>query len=201
LNASPGFAVTATFGSGRSVVDAARDRVATGAQLPWDLVIMDIEMPHLNGIEATRALKALAPTLPIVVVTVFEDPNTILSAICAGADGYLLKKTLAPDLIEQLRVVLAGGATLTPNIARTVMDLVRSGERPEVEVTPRRLSLTGREQQVLRGLVDGHAYKEIASELEISVDTVRTYIKRLYKKLQVQTASAAVRRAVREGLT
>ena len=199
LGAAPGFVAAASFPSARQAVAVAEERASRRQPLLWDVVLMDLDTPGMSGIEATRRIKALAPDLPIVVVTVFEEPSILLDAIRAGADGYLLKRTPGAQILEQVRVVLAGGSTLTPVMARSLLDLVRGGG-PVTAPAPTRLDLTDREQEVLRGLVHGLAYKEIADSLGISLDTVRTYIRRLYKKLAVQNAAGAVTRAVREGL-
>lgn len=200
LGLASAFDVVGSFGSADALLSAVREAPALAAS--WDVVIMDIEMPGTNGIEATRQLKEILRDVKVVMVTVFEEPATILDAICAGADGYMLKKTPAPELMSQLQVMHAGGASLTPGVARTVLSLVRqgSGAQATPPMAPTRLDLTRREQDVLRGLVAGQSYKEIAHDLEISLDTVRSHIRNLYKKLQVQNVAAAVSRAVREGL-
>ena len=200
LGLSPGFDLVGSFASATAMLKAVQESPAVAAG--WDVVIMDIEMPGITGIEATRKLKEWRSDVKIVMVTVFEEPATILDAICAGADGYVLKKTPAPELLEQLKVLHAGGASLTPGVAATVLNLVRQGTPKKVTpaMAPTRLDLTTREQDVLRGLVAGQSYKQIAAELSISLDTVRSHIRNLYKKLQVQNVAAAVSRAVREGL-
>ena len=200
LGLSSDFDLVGSFASATAMHAAIAESPALAAG--WDVVIMDIEMPGMNGIEATRKLKEWRRDLKVVMVTVFEEPATILDAICAGADGYVLKKTPAPELMEQLKVLHAGGASLTPGVARTVLSLVRQGTGAQATppMAPTRLDLTGREQDVLRGLVAGQSYKQIAADLSISLDTVRSHIRNLYKKLQVQNVAAAVSRAVREGL-
>jgi DNA-binding NarL/FixJ family response regulator len=163
---------------------------------------MDIDLGEaLTGIEAVRRLKASLPGVHAIMVTVFEEPTTILQAICAGADGYLLKKASAREILQQARLVDEGGAALTPGVARTMVELVRRlGPPSPRSVRPDRLDLTDRERDVLRCLVDGMAYKEAAHALEVSVDTVRSHIRALYKKLQVHGAAEAVARALREAL-
>jgi DNA-binding NarL/FixJ family response regulator len=194
---APGFRVAATFGS---AADAVVDTSDT-----WDLVMMDIEMPRMDGIEGARRLKAAHPGLLIVMLTVFEEPKTILQAICAGADGYMLKKSSAKDLIAAARAIVDGGAPLTPGVAKAVLGLLRQGggeadASDDKAAAPTRLSLTNREQDVLRCLVDGHGYKQAAAALDISIETVRSHVKKLYKKLQVHSVGEAVSRAIREGL-
>jgi len=198
---TPGLELAGSFGDGREALRTLerRHRLDGGVQ-PADVVVTDLEMPHVDGIEGTRRLKALWPNLPIVVVTVFEEPATILKAICAGADGYLLKATSAKELIAQLRAVTAGGAPMTAGVARSVLGLLRQQTSEESVPAPSRLNLTEREQEVLRCLVNGNSYKQVGAELGVSIDTVRTHIRRLYKKLQVHSVAEAVSRAIREGL-
>ena len=167
---------------------------------PWDLVLMDIEMPGLDGIAATADLKARHPDLLVVMLTSFEEPERIVRAILAGADGYLLKRADAREVLEEIRAVVAGGSPLTPSVARSVLATVRSG-LPEAAGTPSgagRYGLSEREAEVLRSLVSGKGYKEIGHDLHISVDTVRSHIRKVYRKLQVHSAPEAVARAIRE---
>lgn len=169
-----------------------------GPEPAWDLVLMDLELPDGSGIDAIRRLKLLRPSLPVVALTVFEEPKTILQTICAGADGYLLKRTPAGEVLAAIRAVAVGGSPLTPAVARTVLDVMRHVQ-PE-GARPRKLDLTEREQEVLRALANGASYKIIAADLDISLDTVRTHIRALYRKLQVHSVAEAVGRAIREGL-
>ena len=196
------FFVEASFPTAVAFLEKAEAIAARGASPNWDLVLMDIELPGLTGIEATSRLKRLMPQVPVVVVTVFEEPATILEAICAGAVGYLLKKTPVPELLAQLRSVVAGGSPLTPGVARSLLDVVRreheGSQRAHAE--PTRLDLSEREQDVLRCLTRGLSYKQVAYELGLSADTVRTYIRRMYQKLQVHSASEAVSRAIHDRL-
>ncbi len=198
----PGFFVAGSYASAVAFLESVEQATARGVVPTWDLVLMDIELPRMSGIEATARLKQLAPQVPVVVVTVFEEPATILDAICAGADGYLLKKTPVPELLAQLRSVVGGGSPLTPGVARSILNLVRRGsDKPDRrQATPTRLDLSEREQEVLRCLTRGLSYKQVADELGVSADTVRTYIRRTYQKLQVHSVSEAVSRAIHEGL-
>ena len=163
---------------------------------PWDIVVMDLEMPEMSGIEATRRLKMLSPDLKVVVLTVFEDPAAIVEAVSVGADGYLLKKARARELVEGIRSVAEGGSPLTPDVARTILDLLRA-LKPAARAgpAPTRFELTDREQQVLRALVNGMSYKQVADELGISLGTVRSHIVAIYRKLQVHNVAEAVSRA------
>lgn len=163
-----------------------------------ELVLMDLELPGMSGIECTRRIKALLPEVAVVMLTVFEDRTRLVEAITAGADGYLLKRMPAMLLLEQLRSVMAGGSPLSAGVARTVLEIIRQlgpekGPRAEVDLTPR-------EREVLACLVQGMSYKAVARELEISIDTVRSHIRAVYRKLQVNNVAEAVGRALREGL-
>jgi DNA-binding NarL/FixJ family response regulator len=166
---------------------------------PPRLVLMDLDLPGMRGSEATRRLKKKWPEILVVVVTVFEEPAPILEAICAGADGYLLKRTAPAELLEQLRIVAAGGSPLTAGVAKTVLHLLRGQEEPS-RAAEDTTGLSERERDVLRGLVDGLAYKQVADRLGISIDTVRTHVRGLYRKLQVHSVAEAVTRALRERL-
>jgi two-component system, NarL family, nitrate/nitrite response regulator NarL len=167
---------------------------------PWQLVLMDVDLPGMDGIACTRRVKQRLPGAAVVVLTVFEERATIVEAICAGADGYLLKRTSAADLLAQLRAIAQGGAPLSAGVARTVLDLVRrlgtvpGGDQEAAD----RFELTERELDVLRCLVRGMSYKRAARQLDISLDTVRSHIRSVYSKLQVHSVAEAVSRALRE---
>jgi DNA-binding NarL/FixJ family response regulator len=192
LGALPRFRVTGDHESPLDVIE----QVERGTPLDADLALMDLEMPDLDGISATRRLKAAVPALKVVVLTAFEEPSRILLAICAGADGYLVKRAGHAELTEHLHAMLDGGAPLTSSVARTVVELLRDRQVAKHAGPP----LSPREQQVLAGFVDGRSYKQVAGDLDISIDTVRTYVRTLYKKLQVNSVAAAVARALRDGL-
>ncbi len=192
LGARPGLRVVEEAESPDEAI-AALER---GGPAAWDLALMDLEMPGQGGVAATRRIKAIRPEVRVLVLTVFDEPATILEAICAGADGYLLKRASHDELLAHLQAVLDGGAPLTPRVARTVLHLLRDRGIAKRTDTP----LSPREQQVLAGFVDGKSYKQIAADLGIQLDTVRTYVRTLYKKLQVNSVSAAVTAALRRGL-
>jgi DNA-binding NarL/FixJ family response regulator len=151
----------------------------------------------MDGVEAATRLRAIAPHLSIVMLTVFEDPPTIVRAICAGADGYLLKRTPHDELLAQCALVLAGGSPLTGAVARTVVGALRAAAPKLSADAP---ALSTRERQVLTGLVDGRSYKQVAADLGVGIDTVRTYVRSLYKKLRVHSVAEAVSRALRDGM-
>lgn len=198
LGSQPSFRVAEAFPAAQPFLERAE---RAGATPPWDLVIMDLGLPGLSGADAIRRLKKLHQATPVVVFTVFEDSAAILEAICAGADGYLLKRTPADELVQQLRAVAEGGSPLTPGVAKTVLEVVRrndAGGGPAEEDA--RLVLSPRERDVLRLLADGLVNKQVADQLGISFETVRTYVRRIYEKLQVKTVGQAVHRAVRDGM-
>lgn len=195
----PGHDLVDVFESPEPLLASARAARVRGESSPWDLALMDVEMPGMTGIEATRALKMSFPDLPIVMLTVFEESATILEAICAGADGYVLKKTPPAELLEQIHTIVAGGSPLTPGVARTVLDLLREGVAGR-SIAPTAVDLAPRELAVLRQLARGLSYKQVADAENISLDTVRTYVRRVYRKLQVHSVAEAVGYAIRSGL-
>ncbi len=160
-------------------------------QLPQQrpaIVLVDINLPGLNGIECVRRLKPLLPDTQFVMVTVYEDANHIFNALAAGASGYLLKQTMRSDLLAALKEVHAGGSPMSSNIARKV---VQSFCRPGTKSGSSE-DLSPREGEVLELLARGYLYKEIAESLGISVVTVNTYIRRVYEKLHVRSRAQAV---------
>jgi DNA-binding NarL/FixJ family response regulator len=165
----------------------------------WDVVLMDLEHPDGSGVHAIRALKTLRPDLPVLALTVFEEPSTVVAAICAGADGYLLKRSPASELVSAIRSAGTGGAPLSPGIASALLQVVRKTSAAPVS-SPSRLDLTAREQDVLRALAAGRTYQEAADHLGIGLETVRTHVRALYRKLQVHSVGEAVARAIRDGL-
>jgi DNA-binding NarL/FixJ family response regulator len=200
LRLSPGIELAGTFGSPVGALESLEN---DGERSPWDVVLMDLDLPGMSGIEATRRVKRILPEVSVVVLSVFEEPEKILEAICAGADGYLTKATPPEELLAQIRAVADGGSPLTSGVARTVLDLLRHiglDETNDPSTRDDRLELSERERQVLRCLMDGMAYKQVAERLDISIDTVRSHIRRIYRKLQVHSVAQAVSRALREGL-
>jgi DNA-binding NarL/FixJ family response regulator len=160
---------------------------------PPEVVLMDINLPGMNGVECVRRLKTLTPKTQVVMLTVYEDTENIFNALAAGAAGYLLKRTKSAELLEALREVHRGGSPMTTHIARKVtQSFQRSG--PSSQPTE---NLSEREQEVLDCLSQGFLYKEIAEKLGISYETVHTYIRRIYEKLQVRTRTEAVAKFLR----
>lgn len=153
-----------------------------------DVVLMDINLPGMNGVECVRQLKQATPTIQVMMLTVYEDTENIFNALAAGASGYMLKRTSRNELLEAIREVHRGGSPMNTSIARKV---VQSFQRAAPSAAPTEM-LSGREQEVLDCLAQGFLYKEIAEKLNISYETVHTYIRRIYEKLQVRTRTEAV---------
>lgn len=156
-----------------------------------DVVLTDINLPEINGVEAVRQLKPLLPRTQFLMLTVYEDPEHIFAALAAGATGYLLKDTRREELLAAIDLVLAGGSPMSTGIARKV---VQSFAAPAAIPAPEPATgaLSPREQAVLDLLSKGYLYKEIADTLAISIPTVNTYIRRIYEKLQVHSRTQAV---------
>ncbi len=156
-----------------------------------EVVLMDIEMAGVNGLEGLRIIKKKFPHVHVIILTVFEDNDSVFDAICSGASGYLLKKTSPEKILEAINDVLNGGAPMTSSIARKVLDLFPKASTHTEEVS----KLAPREQEVLQLLITGHSYKMIASSLGITLETVRSHIKRIYEKLHVHSATEAAAKA------
>ncbi len=162
-----------------------------------DVILMDINMPNVNGIEGVRLIKASYPNIKIIMQTIFEDESKILEAISAGADGYIMKQKSPLDLIEGIREVLQGGAPITPSVAHKILTLFKNRK---VMPKSKDFNLTKREIEVLKLLIEGNSYKMIAEKCYISYPTVNTHVSNIYKKLQVQSVASAVAKALKEGL-
>jgi len=158
-----------------------------------EVVLMDINLPGMNGVECVRQLKQLIPGIQVMMLTVYEDTENIFNALAAGATGYMLKRTPQAQLLEAIREVQRGGSPMTTHIARKV---VLSFQRTAATAPPTE-NLSPREQEVLDCLAQGFLYKEIAEKLGISYETVHTYIRRIYEKLQVRTRTEAVAKFLR----
>jgi DNA-binding NarL/FixJ family response regulator len=165
-------------------------------ELQPEVILMDIDMPGINGIDAVKLIRAFNQQVQIIMLTVFDDNCHVLDAICAGASGYLLKKNISDHLLDAINQVLQGGAPMSPGIARMVIQSMQQTTKPLAN----NYSLTGREKEILSSLSKGNSYKLIAADLFISIDTVRTHIKNIYEKLQVHSQVAAVSKAVNEKL-
>lgn len=158
-----------------------------------DVVLMDIDMPHVNGIEGLILIRQQFPDIKVLMQTVFEEDEKIFDAICAGADGYILKKTSPVKLIEAIHEVHEGGAPMTPTVAKQVLMLFNNKHG---KIPKNNFDLTPREQEILALLVQGLSYKMIGEKCHVSYATVNTHISHIYDKLHVNTAVDAVRKAI-----
>jgi len=153
-----------------------------------DVVMMDINMPGINGIEGLRLIRGYNADINVIMLTIFDDDDNIFQAICNGANGYLLKKTSPSKILESISEVYNGGAPITSSIARKILQLFPKAPARSNEID----KLSSREQQILQLLMKGYSYKMIAAELSITIETVRTHIKRIYEKLHVHCAQEAI---------
>jgi RNA polymerase sigma factor (sigma-70 family) len=186
INGSPGFRCVSAYGS------AAEALQRLLADKP-EVVLMDINMTGMDGIECVARLKALMPEVQIVMLTVYEDTDKIFNALAAGATGYLLKRVSPNQLLDAIRDVRAGGSAMSSSIARKVV----ASFQKTATVAASDTHLSPREQAVLDSLARGLTYKAIADQLGISIETIRTYLKRIYQKLHVQSRTEAVAKYMR----
>jgi DNA-binding NarL/FixJ family response regulator len=191
IGRAEGFRFVSDYGS-------AEEALADLPKVKPDVVLMDINLPGMNGVECVRKLKAILPQTQVMMLTVYEDTENIFNALAAGANGYLLKRTPTKELIEAIREVHGGGSPMTTHIARLVVQSFQKAvaAAPPATGSPSATGdlseLSEREQQVLDLLAQGLIYKEIADKLNIGYETVHTYIRRIYEKLQVRTRTEAV---------
>lgn len=189
LNHTDGFICTGAWPDCRNII--------TNLEVyPSDIVLMDIEMPGMNGIEATKLVKEHFPTIHILIQTIFFEDEHIFNAICAGASGYILKSTTPDGYIEAIKDVQSGGSPMTPGIARRVIELFKNNLQPAAPV--KEYNLTAQEKKVLQLLVEGKSYKMIAAELFVAVDTVKSHITNVYAKLHVHSGTEAVALAIKD---
>ena len=186
LNRAEGFRCLSQYAN-------AEDALKDLPQVRPDVVLMDINLPGMNGVQCVRQLKALLPEIQVMMLTVYEDTENIFNALAAGASGYMLKRTSSKELLEAIQEVHRGGSPMTMHIARKV---VQSFQQTAATAQSTE-NLSEREQQVLDCLTQGLMYKEIAEKLGISYETVHTYIRRIYEKLQVRTRTEAVAKFLR----
>lgn len=192
LELSPDFRASGLARNGRELLE----QLSAAPTLP-DIVLMDIQMPEMDGLEATAQLKARHPQIKIVMATVFDDDESIFKAILAGADGYLLKDEPPENLHRSLREVMAGGAPMSPAIARKTLGLLRRAPAPAPAAEH---DLSAREIELLEQLSKGLRYEQIGENLFISTGTVRKHIENVYRKLQVHNKLEAVEAARKKGL-
>jgi DNA-binding NarL/FixJ family response regulator len=161
-----------------------------------DVVLMDIALPGINGIEGVKQAKLIKPEVDILMLTIYEDSEKVFDALCAGACGYLVKKTPPSKLLEAIKEVFEGGSPMSSQIARQVITAFK--ETKDLNTDQQEFELSSREKEVITLLAGGNNYQQIADQLYISVDTVRHHIKNSYKKLHVHTQSEAVAKAIRK---
>jgi DNA-binding NarL/FixJ family response regulator len=158
-----------------------------------EVILMDIDMPGRNGIEAVQLIRQVNKEVKIIILTVFDDNNTVFDAICVGASGYLLKKHCFEDLYDAIADSMNGGAPLSPSIARLVLDHLAHNSSGKIE----KFDLTPREKEILNGLVKGYSYIKISKTLNIGFETVKKHIRNIYEKLQVHNQTEAVAKALK----
>jgi DNA-binding NarL/FixJ family response regulator len=182
LNQAPGFQCVAEFGDGRAALEGL-------AAVRADVILMDIQLPKLRGIECVRGLKEVLPDTPVLMFTMFADDELVFEALEAGAVGYVLKRATPDYLLSAISDAHAGGSPMTSQIARKVVQRFQKPRSPHPS-----LGISPREEELLHHLAKGRAYKEAAAEMGVSLDTVRTYIRRIYEKLQVNSRQGAIER-------
>lgn len=189
INFTDGFSCVGAFRSMEEALERIRHNVP-------DVVLSDIGLPGMDGIEGVGILKERYPNMTILMLSVYDDNDKIFDALCAGATGYLLKKTPPAKLIDSLKDAASGGAPMSPEVARKVITIFRQYRPPEkVDY-----DLTPHEVRLLKLLVEGHSYKTAAYELNVSVNTVSFHLKSIYEKLQVHSKSEAVAKALQNRL-
>jgi len=187
INAADGFRCLETYPDAESALEGI-------PRHPPDVALMDINLPRMNGIDCVRQLRAEMPRLPILMLTVYDDGEQLFKSLMAGANGYLLKRTPNPKLLDCIREVLSGGAPMSRQIARKVVNYFhRLNQTPATEkLAPEVSNLTAREQEILANLAKGYASKEIANALGISSETVRNHMRNIYEKLHVHSRTEAL---------
>ncbi|GAA4410405.1 response regulator [Actinokineospora soli] len=193
ISVDPAIEVVGHAATGRHAVDTAR-------RLHPDLVLMDVRMPDLDGIAATRELTATTPDVRVLILTTFEQDDYIFGALRAGASGFLLKRTRPEDLIAAIHTVAAGEALLSPTVTRRVIDRMAQQPTPDLHDQPRLSTLTPREREVLALIARGMSNREIAATLVVEESTVRTHVKRVLMKLALRDRVHAVILAYETGL-
>ncbi len=189
LSEVEGVECTHHFSNAEDALDA-----LLGGAVP-DVVLLDVELPGKSGIEAVSQIKAISPATRVVMLTVFDDHEKVFKAICAGASGYLLKTSPVERIVESVHEALAGGAPMTPRVAKSVLDMFARLSPPKHDY-----GLTRQEQKVLELMAQGLIKKEIADRLALSYHTVDTHLRNIYTKLHVNTRTGAVAKALQERL-
>lgn len=191
LSTVPNFDVVGSFSHVLDCIDDVRD-------CKPDIVLMDIEMPGMTGIEAVSKIKKEFPHVQVLMQTVFEDDDRVFDSICAGASGYILKNYLNTKLVDAINELQYGGSPMSPSIARKVLNKMQSVSSVIKPEEAPDYHLTAREKEVLSCLVNGLSYKMIASDLTISYETVRSHVKKIYEKLHVASLTEVVAKAINQ---
>lgn len=191
LNGTEGFECTKAYGNCEDMLKEIEEEYP-------DVMLMDIGLPGMSGIQGIEKVKKIFPDIPILVLTVYEENEKIFDALCAGACGYLVKKTEPTRLLEAIKEASEGGAPMSAPIARKVVEYFQ--KKDNKKAASEVYSLTAREKEVLKGLVEGNSYQVIADSLFISIDTVRYHFRNIYRKLHVHSQKEAVAKAIKEGL-
>ncbi len=189
IDGTEGFCCTAVFSSMEEALSNLDDPVP-------DVVLVDIGLPGMSGIDGIRILRGCFPNLVPLILTVFEDNDRIFDALCAGACGYLLKRTPPARLLESIREVFNGGAPMSPEVAKRAIEMFRNNQWPDKTD----YHLTPHEMRLLKLLVEGHNYKTAAAELSVTVNTISFHTRRIYEKLHVHSKSEAIAKALRTRL-
>jgi DNA-binding NarL/FixJ family response regulator len=181
INGTDGYQLKGAYENCNHIVEHMR-------KLQPDVVLMDIDMEGINGLEGLRLIRSTVSDTLVLMLTVFDDNEKVFQAICSGANGYLLKRTSPSRILEAIHEVYNGGAPITSSIARKILQMFPKTPARSTEVN----KLSMREQEILQQLMQGNSYKMIAAQLSISLETVRTHIKRIYEKLHVHSSSEAI---------
>lgn len=189
IGGTEGYQVLASFKDANNIIEELRKNMP-------DIVLMDIDMPGTNGIEAVKLVRSNYPDVKVLMLTVFDDNKNIFEALKAGANGYILKKTQPAKLLEYINDAYSGGAPMTASVATQVLNMFSKLDH----YGSTDYNLSDREKQVLQLLVNGYSYKMIAAEMFIAIDTVRSHIKKIYEKLHVNSKSEAVATAFKNKL-
>ena len=187
IDASEGFICTGAFANCENILQNVKDTRP-------DVILMDIEMPGINGIDAVAMIKSKYPDVKILMQTIFEDDDKIFQSICNGAEGYILKNTPPEEILSALKEIYEGGAPMTPAIASKVLKMFKHNFSTDANES---FNLSPREKEILKCLVEGMSYKLVADSCYISIETVSGHIKNIYRKLQVHSKSEAVVKAIK----